>query len=226
MQREIVTIPASLFRELKMTWDIDWRGQPGGQSNTGISQTVYNAFPRWVGQPEVFLNGSAITQWRAIRAQAQGRVGVYRVPMCDPLGFSMADTGQSFPTGIPFSNGQPFSTGFGFAYEPFAVAASAASAGATQIRVDVSAVGVAPKTGQIMSHSEWPFMVTWVTEVSTDVYDIGIQMPLRAAIAVDDPVLMQGVGLFEAIDEGMGNPVYGATQFSTVRLSFREVLNR
>jgi hypothetical protein len=226
MEREIITIPSSLMRITRVDWDIDWRGQGVGESNAGSGQTIYNAFPRWTGSVALYLRRDSLLQWRAIRAQAQGRVGIYRVPMRDPLGFDAVETGQSYPTGVPFANGQSFGSGYGFAYEPFCTAVNAASAGDTQIRVDASAVGVAPKIGQIMSHNSWPFLVTWVTEISLDVYDIGIQMPLREAIVVDDPVLMQGVGLFEVTEDKSGAMPYGHKHQSTPVFDFREVLNR
>lgn len=226
MKREIIKIPDTLFKELEMTWDIDWHGQGLGESNAGIHQTIYNALPRWVGKPKVFLSGASIAQWRAIRAQAQGRLGVFKIAIVDPVGFGPAETGVAFPKGIPFSSGSFFSNGYGFNYTPQAVAANAANAGDTRMRLDMSLVGIAPKIGQIMSHNNWPFIVVSVSEVSTDIYDIWLQMPLRSAVEVNDPVLMRGVGLFEATEDHMGHAQYGASYVTTVSLSFREVLNR
>lgn len=219
MQRHIITIPPGFLRLLRVDWDIDWRGQSSGDRTDGSTQVVYNRFPRWVGRPEIFLQGAQVARWRAIRGAAQGRVGVYRIRMCDPVGFTDASLGDQ----IPYSNGLPHSTGAGFEYAPICTASLAAAAGATELRV---AAGVAPNVGQIMSHDDWPFLVTSVETVSAGVYDLGVQMPLRAAIAAGDPINMQGTGLFEATDDTMGNPSYAAARVATVGLSFQEVLVR
>lgn len=225
MQRPVITIPSGFLREINCDWDIDWRGQSLGDNNAGISQTVYNAFPRWTGAPSLFLEGKAIAQWRAIRAQAQGRIGIYRMRMCDPAGFSLWDTGVEVPeTGISYATGRPFSTGYGFEYVPTCSAKKSASAGATEIRIENAAA--VPVPGQIMSHNYWPFAVTYVTSVSAGVYDLGVQMPLRAAIAAGDVIKLQGEGLFEASEEGMGRPGYDVSIVSRPQLSFREVLSR
>ena len=226
MQRSVITIPQGFLRKISVDWDIDWRGQSLGDSNSGSTQTVYNRFPRWVGSPEVLLHQAEIGQWRAIRAQAQGRTGLYRVEMCDPAVFRFTDTGDQVPGfGIPFSDAdQPFSSGQGFAYEPTCSAVSGASAGATSIRVeDADAV---PSAGQIMSHNLWPFTVTYVTELGGGTYDLGVQMPLREAIPAGASIKLRGEGLFEAVEESMGRPKYGAGHAARTSLTFREVLNR
>lgn len=225
MERTIVTIPPGLLTHLNVNWDIDWRGQSSGDLNDGTTQTVFNAFPRWVGSPKVFLYREAIAQWQAIRDQAQGRVGIYRMRMLNPAAFSATN---AFPTGVPFSNGQPFSTGYGFEYESIGYGMAAASAGATELQLS-SEFGL-PNVGQIMSHDDWPFRVTSVTDDGTSGDEqhatITLQMPLRKAIAADDPISLVGTGLFESAEEGMGNPAYGVDQISQISLSFREVLNR
>ena len=224
MQRPIITIRPDLLRYLSCNWDIDWRGQ-SASLNSGISRTVYAGFPRWVGSPGVFLSGAALAEWRAIKATAQGRRGIYRLPLVDPIGFSPSGVG-SYDSGLPFSSGATFSNARGFAFEPFATCAVAVAKGATSLRVDTASVGVAPAQGQIMSAGDWPFMVTSVLPVSGTLYDLTVEMPLRAAIAVDAPILMQGRGLFEAAEEGMGNAAYDANRVSQISLSFVEVLTR
>ncbi|WIY23355.1 hypothetical protein [Parasedimentitalea psychrophila] len=220
MQRPIVTIPAGFLQLLEVDWDIDWRGQPPGNDTGGGTSVVYNRFPRWIGSPSILLQGDGIAQWRAIRAQAQGRVGIYRLPMVDPVGFvSSALTG-----GTSFEGGATFASGTGFAAEPACFAAAGAAAGAVQIRVENAEV--APVIGQIMSHKLWPFTVTWVSEVSAGVYELGIQMPLRAAIAAGDTIKLQGEGLFEAVEDSMGRAGYDLDLVARPRLNFREVLNR
>lgn len=221
MERPIVTLPQDFLRFLNVDWDIDWRGQGLGETTGGGSATVYNKFPRWVGSPTIYLKGTALAQWRAIRATAQGRLGIYRLPMLDPVGI---DPGQAGAIETLFDDGAGFDSGTGFADQPLCFASMAADPGAEQIRVENAAV--APVAGQIMSHGHWPFVVTWVSEVSAGVFDLGVQMPLRAGIAIGDPIQLQGEGLFEAVEGSMGRPSYGVTRLSTLTLNFREVLNR
>ena len=76
------------MRMAQVNWDIDWRGQPSAERSDGSTQVVNNAFPRWVGSPRVVLNSGQLAQWRAIRWQAQGRLGIYRVFMVDPHVFN------------------------------------------------------------------------------------------------------------------------------------------
>lgn len=225
MDRPIITVPSGLLKKLNFNWDIDWRGQSMGETTGGTTQVVYNRFPRWVGNPTVHLRGKDIARWRAVRAYARGRVGIYKVPMCDPAAFRLSDTGDSFSSlGIPFDGGVYFSDGYGFAYEPTARAKVSAAAGAEQIRIEDAAAP--PVLGQIMSHNLWPFVVTWIETVSAGVYNLGVQMPLREAIAAGDIIKLRGEGLFEATEDMMGRPDYGAGLATNISLSFQEVLKR
>jgi len=219
MQRPIVTLPADFMKFLQVDWDIDWRGQGLGENTGGGSSTVFNRFPRWTGAPSMFLEGAELAQWRGIRAMAQGRLGIYRLPMVDPIGFGGASSAEQ-----PFANGSSFATGAGFAAEPLCFAALSAERGADQIRV--SGAAVAPRIGQIMSQGHLPFMVTWVSEVAGGVFDLGIQMPLRASLAVGDHIRLEGMGLFEAVEGSMGRVRYDASRAAQVKLNFREVLSR
>lgn len=220
MQRPILTIPAGFLQLLEVDWDIDWRGQPPGNDTGGGTSVVDNRFPRWIGAPSILLQGDGIAQWRAIRAQAQGRAGIYRLPMVDPVGFASF----ALTDGTSFEGGATFASGTGFASEPACFAAADAAAGAVQIRVENAEV--APVIGQIMSHKLWPFTVTWISEVSAGVYDMGIQMPSRLTIAAGDTIKLQGEGLFEAVEDSMGRAGYGLDLVVRPRLNFREVLNR
>ncbi|WP_295450082.1 hypothetical protein [uncultured Pseudophaeobacter sp.] len=219
MQRPIVTLPDGFLKFLQVDWDIDWRGQGLGENTGGGSSTVFNRFPRWTGAPSVFLEGAELAQWRGIRAMAQGRLGIYRLPMVDPIGFSGAPGAEQ-----TFADGTSFASGEGFASEPMCFAAQAADRGAEQIRV--TGLDAAPRIGQIMSQGLWPFTVTWVLEVSAGVYDLGVQMPLREALAAGDPIRLEAMGLFEAVEGGMGRVRYDTSRAAQVKLNFREVLNR
>lgn len=224
MERVVITIPPILLTSLDMNWTIDWRGQ-SAPLNDGNTQTVFNKFPRWVGSPSVFLYRENIAHWRAINSEAQGAVGIYKVRMFDPAGINAANF---YPGGIPFSSGALFSSGVGFEYEPTGYARVAASAGDLTLSM-ASDFGL-PRIGQIMSHNDWPFIVTSVIDDGTSGPEqrctIGLQMPLREAIAVDDVISLRGMGRFEASDPGMGVAGYDANQTATVQLSFQEVLTR
>ena len=219
MQRPIVTLPAGFLKFLQVDWDIDWRGQGLGENTGGGSSTVFNKFPRWIGAPAIFLEGAELAQWRGIRAMAQGRLGIYRLPLVDPIGFCGASGAEQ-----PFADGTSFASGEGFAAEPLCFAAKAAGRGAVQIRV--TGLDAAPRIGQIMSQGLWPFIVTWVMEVSAGVYDLGVQMPLREALAAGDPIRLEAMGLFEAVEGGMGRVAYDVSRAAQVKLNFREVLSR
>ncbi|AKO96833.1 hypothetical protein MALG_01657 [Marinovum algicola DG 898] len=229
MQREIVDVPRGLLRLLEVDWDIDWRAQGLRDSADGVSTAVINRFPRWSGSPRVVLSGERLRAWRAIRAEAQGLVGLYRVPMVDPVGYrpqAAAEAAGIAATGVPFSTGEVFSHGQGFAFDPVALATAGFAAGAREITLDTATAGGFPKVGQILSHDDRPFMVTAILATSGTECTIRIQLPLRADLPAGGRVQMQARGIFQAAEQQMGNPSYGRDQVSRVRLSFQEVLNR
>lgn len=230
MSRQIVTVPRSIAASTRFTWDIDWRGQSPGESMTGATPIVYNAAPRWVGKPVLGLNKDAILQWRAIRAQAQGRALAYRFPMIDPLGDRAAHSvaAQSWiGSGVPFATGASFSTGAGFAYAPSARLVNAAPAGATSMTIDVTGAPRAPYVGQMLSHDNWPFVVTSVTAATVaDHYDLTVQMPLRKAIAADEPISYFASGIFVAADDLTGAPQYERRMRSRPEMSLVEYITR
>lgn len=229
MFRDTVTIPQGLLKILSFDWRINWRNQSSGEFMDGATGTHFGGVPRWEGQPTAFLSGRDIAQWAAIRDTAQGKRGLYRVPMADPAAYVHAGTGATrsqIENGVPLSVDTFFSDGTGFGYEAFAVAVGSTAAGASTIRVDVASCGdLAPVIGQIMSAQDWPFRVTSVTSVSGTQYDLTVQR-LRVAINDGDFLPMRGVGLFEAVEAEMGATQYGAGQHTTVQLGFIEALRR
>jgi hypothetical protein len=230
MTRQIITPRAGLLQMLSVDWDIDWRNQAQGDFNDGLGRTQFAGFPRWVGTPRVRLGRAALGEWRATRASAQGRVGLYRIRMQDLGVFNPADagaTGTEATLGKTTAAGNYFSNGFGWEWSPFALAVADYAAGAEVIRVDTTSCnGLAPVVGQIMSHDDWPFAVTYVRDRGSDIYELGIQMPLRAAITSGDQVLLQGRGRFEARESGMGRVAYDRNPRAAVELDFVEVLAR
>ena len=228
MMRPLVTIGDHLMRVIEVDWTIDWRGSPTSDATSGFTQTVYNAFPRWVGSMQMRLPKNMIGPWRAAMLAGQGRAGIYRLPMVDEAVFSRAAvlTAQQIAHGNPFSTGSYFSTGSGFDAGPFIPATEAAAMGATEIRVTIATAALVPVLGQIISADDWPMAVTYVVPEGAGVYRLGIQMPLRAAIAEGAPIRLVAVGRFEVLDDLAGRAAYGLDLVSTPSISFREVLTR
>ncbi|EBA08952.1 hypothetical protein [Sagittula stellata] len=230
MQRPIVTLPPAFLRVLNVDWDIDWRETSLGDFNEGTTRTQFSGFPRWIGAPKVKLGRAQLGQWRAIRAMAQGRRGIYRIRMDDPAVFPISATGAGgtvIAQGKPSAAGNLFTNGRGWEYAPFALAAGDHAAGAEAIRVDVTSCnGFVPVVGQIMSHASWPFQVTYVRARGGAVFELGVQMPLRAAIAQGDILQLRGVGVFEAAESGMGRIDYDRSHRAMPELRFMEVPGR
>jgi hypothetical protein len=227
MDRHLVTVTPSLWRDLEIAWDIDWRGQPSPDTLNGNSGTVFNAFPRWIGSPKAKLNRGAIPAWNAIRAMMEGRRGILRMPMNDPLAFDWRAAAAEYAVfGVPFSTGSLFSSGKGFAYTPTVLAVSDVAAGATMFEVDISPSGIAPVAGQIMSYDDWPFRVTSADPMGGDIYEIGVRMPIRFAIPADAEIEHRAFGRFELVDPRGGEARYGRRMSAEVTLSVQEVIVR
>lgn len=224
MTRPIVTIPPDLIRFSAVSWDIDWRGQsvPG---QDGATQIVYNRFPRWIGAAEMVLPAPQLARWRGVRAAAQGRRAVFRVPLVDPISYDRearvpADLRER---GLPFSNGERLSTGYGLAYEETIPAAAVAAKGAELVRVTVGAYP-APVVGQIMSCADLPFVVTSVRALPGGDHELGVQMPLRAVIAEGDRIALRGWGLFELAGDTTAGVEYGLSRLGRPKLDLVEWL--
>lgn len=72
-----------------------------------------------------------------------------------------------------------------------------AAAGAVEIVVNETDAPSSIKVGQILSHADWPFVVTWRMDEGGGLVRLGIEMPLRRAIPAGDPVSLVAYGLFE-----------------------------
>lgn len=219
MARNIVTIPEPLMRMTVCNWRIDWRGQSSGTANDGSNQIVYNAFPRWIGNPVLALSGDLIEAWQVILEAAEGRAGVFRVPM-------VTDDRMPRPiAGIPFSSGVGFATGQGFAFRPFVICPDGAAAGATTITVLETDYPV--RVGQIMSHDDWPFRARARTQTGTPgLVNLIVGMPLRRVIPAGAEIDMRAWGLFQATSDIMGNAEYGPRRQSRPELSLQEWITR
>jgi hypothetical protein len=228
MDRPVVNVPLSLMRQASVEWDIDWRGQSAGERTDGSSGVIHNEFPRWVGAPSLKLRAELMARWRAIRWQAQGRVGLYRVPMLDPAIFRPGMTAPSpdwVGDGVPFAAGQRYSVGSGFDYVPWVAAAAAATACDTSVIVSVPDAQHLPRVGQILSHDDFPFGVAGVISLGGGDYQLEVAR-LWSNIAVGDQISLIGTGLFELVSGDTGRPVYGNEMVATFSVQWQEVLAR
>lgn len=228
MSRRVVTVPYDLLTATEIDWDIDWRGQPGAETTADTSQVVYNRFPKWVGALSLVQPPEIVGRWRALRWSAQGRAGIYRLPMIDPVSFDRErELGSEVASrGNPFSTGSYFSSGSGFYAGPFVEAAAAASAGSEEIVLKISDPALVPKVGQIISADDLPMGITHVIADSESTYRVGIQMPLRAPISAGAAISLVGIGRFEVLTDMAGRGGYGLDRVSTPSIEFREVLAR
>ena len=207
-------------------WDIDWRGQAAMTSTSGGEQTIYQAMPRWIGAPTLWLTRDQISAWRALRATARGRIAVYRVPMIDPLGFDLmahAQNAAQIHEGIMHEGGAPFSSGMGYAFAPFVPCAADAAAGASELLVDEAALPVPVKVGALISYQDRPYRIAWRAAEGAHTR-LGIEMPLRAPIAAGALIDLEAKGLFIAQSDDMGNATYDRNFRATVALQLREWL--
>ena len=226
MERKILTIPRMLMASSSFTWEIDWRGQGSEESNSGFVQTVYNAFPRWYGTPQLVLKPEDILAWRAVKTSARGRVNLYRVPIIDGISIDYADIPPQFEErGIPFDTRFRFDTGQGFEYQPYHIAKEFAPKGSSTLVVDTSPLPEKPpQIGQILSHDDLPFVVTEVLRVDDTTYELRVEMPLRSDVAAGNPIDLIPYGLFVMTTDRVGATQYGPNLFARPTLSFVEYL--
>lgn len=218
MSRQIIDVPFSLCRMTGFDWDIDWRTQPAGENTAGTNGALSVGFPVWVGSLSAVLPGEFILQWRAVRAKARGRLGLYRIEIYDPL-VPVPIAGQ------PWADGETWDGGGLWGGNSFWTFAVAAARGDTTIKVTVADPMPVPVAGQIISHEDWPTIVTSAV-LEAGVWDLTISRPLVVAAAVDDHISIRPTGIFEAVNDTTGNPEYGPDRVSRPVLELREYLNR
>lgn len=214
MVNTVITIPHGVMRVLNCDWQIDWRSQSAGEGVDGGEQIFASPFPRWIGSPQLVLEGEALRLWRATRARARGRVNVYRVPFLER-------DGVPTPYGQSDSLGQPLRGDYGDG--PTAVLASNAAAGAVQITVTEPFYPA--REGSFISIADWPYIVVGRVRAGSN-WRLTIEMPLRRAAAAGAVVNLCAHGLFRATDDLMGNPAFGVDGLSTPELSFAEWITR
>lgn len=208
MIRPVITLPPDLGVGV-FDWDIDWREQSAGTSVAGRRNIALGSLPRWVGAPSVELMPDAVGMFRAHRLAGRGQTGIFRMTMVDRAVFDHGDHDT-----VLFGDDGLFSDGTGFAFDHIVQTAVAASAGDTEITVDMSTASAEIMQGQILSHNDWPFAVVSITD---DV--LRVEMPLRRDIPAGDVILLRGRGLFEMVEPMTGNPSYGPRR--QVRSEFR-----
>ena len=226
MSRSIVTVPYSLMLATEINWWIDWRGR-GSQRNDDTTKIVHNRAPRWRGELSLVLQGAAAGAWRARHWAAEGRAGVYRLFMIDPMLFDRMEvmSAAAAAKGVPFSTGSYFSTGAGFEAGPYIAAAAAAEPGASSIVVSVPDPDLVPAVGQIISAHDWPMGVLSVEDLGEQTYRLEVSLQ-RATIAAGDPIALVATGLFEVESDEASSMPYGLSRVARPGLSFREALKR
>lgn len=217
MVNNVITIPHGVMRVLNCDWQIDWRSQSAGEDVDGGEQIFASPFPRWIGSPQLVLEGQALRLWRATRARARGRVNVYRVPLLERDGVPTA-------YGQRDSLGQPLNGNYGDG--PTAALTANAPAGATQITVTEEFFPAL--VGSFISIADWPYIVVAREAVAGTGHGwrLTIEMPLRRAALAGATVNLCAHGLFRATEDGMGNPEFGVDGFATPQLSFAEWIGR
>lgn len=214
MQRRIITLTPDFPRVAAVNWDIDWREQSTGAAVSGRRGISMSNLPRWVGTPSLLFYKEAIGKWRAHTLSARGMTGIFRLPMIDPAVYLHPDIDA-----LPFSGGSRFSDGMGFENEQAVLCSSGAAAGATEIVVDMDSTAGTIRQGQIMSHDDWPFAVTWISGNT-----LTVEMPLRRAIPANSLINLRGRGLFEMVQARTGAMGYDANHAARTDMQLQEWL--
>ncbi|GGE26588.1 hypothetical protein SAMN05421774_11256 [Gemmobacter megaterium] len=218
MIRDIIDIPLPFLRALTVDWRPDWRGQPPATGTDGSDQVVYNAFPRWVGAPQLVLPPEMVGAWRALVLRGQGRVNAYRVRMVDPVvspvwsGAGWREVWSAWQSGLYV---EP---------RPQMPCAAPAAAGATSIVVDESALSRPITVGSFLSYQDWPFAVTGRSG-SGAATTLQVEL-LRVAIPAGAQIDVIARGVFLASGDAMGLPAYGLDRVARPQLDLVEWITR
>lgn len=218
MIRDIIDIPLPFLRALTVDWRPDWRGQPPATGTDGSDQVVYNAFPRWVGAPQLVLPPEMIGDWRALVLRGQGRVNAYRVRMIDPV-VSPVWSGAGWR-----AIWSAYQSGLYVEPRPQMPCAAPAAAGATSIVVDESALARPVTVGSFLSYQDWPFAVIGRSGSGT-VTTLQVEL-LRVAIPAGAQIDVIARGIFLASGDAMGLPAYGLDRVARPQLDLVEWITR
>lgn len=219
MDRPLITVPRGLFRMTSADWDIDWREQVSGQATSGRRNIVMGKLPRWVGAPSLVFRPELIPQWRAHRWAGRGLTAVFRITMLDVVSFD-----HPAPAPTPFEDEALFddNAAWDVAYQLPCV--GGAAPGDSEITVDESAAVQPVAVGQILSHGDWPFAVTWREDLGGGQVRLGVEMPIRSPIPDGGLIDMEGVGLFEAVNPRAANPGYDIHRVARTEFALQEWL--
>lgn len=230
MTRHVVEVPPRLSGLSDMPWIFDRRGTGLGNNLSGVSVSTFSKFPIWRGHLKMTLTGGEIAEWRALQSQVRGRHGLYAIEMIDPAVFRADEATAALGIGVngfPFSDSAFFSDGSGFEFMPVCHAVGNHSVGARQLLLDVTQSGVPPKIGQIMSAGDYPFIVEQITPSGGTQYRVQIGSPcLRVDLMHGAEVRHVARGLYEAVEDTGGEPVYDGNWSAKVQLELREALRR
>lgn len=218
MTRDIIDIPLPFMRALTVDWRPDWRGQPPATGTDGSDQMVYNAFPRWVGAPQLVLPPEMVGAWRALVLRGQGRVNAYRVRMVDPA-VSPVWSGAGWR-----SIWAAYQSGLYVEPRPQVPCTAAVAAGATSIVVDESALARPIAVGGMLSYQDWPFAVTGRSGSGAAV-TLQVTM-LRVAIPEEAQIDVIARGVFLAAGDAMGLPSYEQDRVARPQLELAEWITR
>lgn len=152
--------------------------------------------------------------FRAHRLKARGMTGIFRMVMIDTALFD-----EPILDDVPFDDGAFFDDGAGWAGEYEVRCDAGAKAGDTTIVVNIGTANGPIVQGQILSHNDYPFVVTSIYNG-----ELEVEMPLRADIPAGDMIRLQGRGLFEMVQPMTGNPTYGPGRISATTMELQEWL--
>ncbi|MGL4309804.1 MAG: hypothetical protein ACRCSU_04900 [Paracoccaceae bacterium] len=216
--RQIIDLPrVFMLRAGEINWDIDFGGQSAGADAGGGDQVVVNQFPRFVGQPTLILPQAMIGHFRAIRARARGRQNAWRVPMVDPVSHQSGgdDWRRQFAAWVSGTYAEP---------RPTVTAVVAASAGATTLQINETALRHPVRVGSFLSYADWPFIVTGRSGNDAAV-TLQVEM-LRTAIPAGGLIDVNARGLFIQTDQMAGNPSFALNRPAEAQMSFSEWITR
>lgn len=218
MIRSIIDVPLPFMRSLLVDWRPDWRGQPPATGTDGSEQVVYNAFPRFVGRPQLVLPPDMVGDWRALVLRGQGRVNAWRMRMVDPV---VAPWWQG---GGWSSIWSAFRAGLYVEPRPQVPCAAGVAAGATSIVVDETLAPRPVPVGCYLSYDDWPFAVTGRSG-SGAATTLQVTL-LRKAIPPGGQIDLIARGVFLGTSDAMGFPEYGVDRVARPQLDLVEWITR